>query len=163
MRNHMVTLRERFRHDAGLVEQVDTSAMPATLSGRVAKRSGLAEVYIVLYNNDGTNLIRWESLLRTVAQQAISRPTYRHEKDAKAALRSSVVKSNEAYISMFVYEEDILIPKTAQPPKDRFGNELINLRESAVSSQNIKQFVHVSGVYEYRSERLIRKSSAEFL
>jgi intracellular multiplication protein IcmQ len=162
MRDRLIGIRDRFKKEAHLEEKApERVLMPATLFGRIAKRSGLVEVYIVLYNSDGMNLQKWESILRSVEQHIISRPIYRYEKNARAALHAAVNKPNEAYIAVFIHEEDILAIAPERIPKDRHGIELLTLKDNVVKHQNIFRFVHVSGIYEFKGDKLTWQSAAE--
>lgn len=162
MRNKLVEIRDRFKQDVNL-EDINDSSMAGTLFGRIAKRSGITEVYVLLYNADGTNLAKWENILRTISTHTVSRPIYNLEKNARSALRAAVTKPNEAYISVFIPEEDIMPTQSGRIAHDRYGHEILNLKEGAIKAENIHQFIHVSGRYDYDNNKLVWHSVIDFL
>jgi intracellular multiplication protein IcmQ len=162
MRNKLVEIRDRFKQDVNL-EDIDETTNSGTLFDRIAKRSGITEVYILLYNADGGNLAKWENILRTISNHTVSRPIYNHEKNARSALRAAATKQNEAYISVFVPEEDILPTQADRKSHDRYGHEILNLKEGAIKADNIHQFIHVSGRYDYDNNKLVWHSVVDFL
>jgi intracellular multiplication protein IcmQ len=154
-------LRDKFKDDLNL-DEILATGLPATIAKRVAQRSGLVEVFISLYLIQGSQINKWESLLYNITDRAITRPIYANEADAKAALRGAVNKQTEAYAAAYIKAEDIL-PPGENPPQDRFGHLLLTIRENAVTRDNITRLVHISGVYEYEHDKLIRQSSVDFL
>lgn len=163
MRTKLIEIRERFKQEALLEAESDQSIMPSTLFGRIAKRSGVAEVYVLLYCADGNNIYKWENVLRSVASHVVSRPIYKQEKDAKAALRAASNKLNEGYVSIFIHEEDIIPPDQERSQIDRYGHEIINVKDGVVRREIIHRFVHISGIYEFKGDKLIWQSAADFL
>ncbi len=95
---------------------------------------------------------KWEILLNSIETQAINRPAYINEEFARAELRSASQKFNEAYVSIFVKETDIL---TSANLVDRHGNQLVTLKDGAIKKENIFHFVHKSGQYEFENNKLI--------
>lgn len=163
MLKKLTEVRERLKRDTHLVESNSGQGMPTTLYGRVAQRSGLVEAYILLYNADGNNIPKWESALQMINKFIVSRPIYRHENEVKAALRAATNKMNEGYAVVFIHEEDIIKPSSDQCPHDRYGNELLVLREGAVKRENITRFVHKTGNYKYEDDKLEWASAVEFI
>lgn len=164
MRNRLIEIRDKFKHEALLDENTDeNNLVPATLFGRIAKRTGIAEVFVLIYSADGINIHKWENILRSISKHTISRPIYRSEQDAKKALRAASNKLNEAYVSVFIHEDDIIPPKPDKIPHDRYGTEILNIKEGIIHLENIHHFVHASGVYEFRKDMLVRLGTAEFI
>ena len=63
---------------------------------------------------------------------------------------------NEAYVVMHVAREAILTTPMDKTPKDRFGTELLTLKNKALALENMIRFVHATGVYRYKKGRLIK-------
>src|ERR1700722_13594354 len=108
IRNKLIEIRDQFEVETGLSEEDSSSASHATLFSNMAKRHGMMEVFILLYNADGSSIPKWENILRSISSQIISRPVYRREADAKSALRVASNRMNEAYVSVFIKEDQIL-------------------------------------------------------
>jgi intracellular multiplication protein IcmQ len=158
----LTEIRDRFKEDLalGIVEE---TGLPASLANRIAQRQGLIEIFVVLYNADGSNMYKWEATINSIRSQSINRPIYRDENLAKAALRGAINKQNEAYIAAFINEENIMPLPKEKRPHDRWDNELIVLNEAAIQPQNITRFIHVSGTYEIQFGKLVRQGTADFL
>lgn len=128
------------------------------LANRVALRAGQIEVFIALYSSDGFNMFSWERILVNLPSQMISRSIYAKEDDVKEMIRSKANKINEAYVSVFINQSDIM---TLQPDKmlfDKLGKPLLSLKDKSMSLKNINRFVHLSGEYQYSNGRLVKKS-----
>lgn len=164
-RKRLIEIRDEFKRDAHLEKYLtnEDQDIPKTLAARIAKRTGLVEVFVLLYNADGKDLYRWEQILNSIQGYIVSRPVYRFEKDVKAALRAAVNKSNEAYIAAFINEHEILEMSPEKTPRDRAGIDLLTLRDGAIKKDHITRFIHQTGVYEFENEKLIRHSPAEFI
>lgn len=155
IRNKLIEIRNQFEKETGLTEENVSSASRATLFGNMAKRHGMVEVFILLYNADGNSIPKWENLLRSISSQIVSRPVYRLEADAKSALRAATNRMNEAYVSVFIQEDEILPSQLARAPHDRHGHEILSVKEGAIQCENIDQFIHSSGQYDFKNNKLI--------
>ena len=134
------------------------------LAGRMAKRTGLKEVFVSIYNADGRNLKKWEHLLANISTQVISRPVYFEEKYAREVIRAKVNKKSEAYIAVYIPSEDILKPAGAKNAMtDRMGHELVQLKDDAIKHGTITRFMHISGNYAYRDGHLVREGDVDFM
>lgn len=124
---------------------------PTEMRDYIKQHSGLIEVYISLYSAEGNNLRKWESILISLPKQVISRPIYKREKDLKETLAVKTTAINDAYAVAYISEIDILKPSFRDKvPVDRFGHELLLLKENSLKTDNITKFVHVTGEYTYR-------------
>lgn len=139
------------------VVTVNSNKAPNLLD-RVAARSGQKEVFISLYAAGGDNMQVWERLLGNLPKQVISRPIYANEEDVRELIRFKANNINEAYISVFVKNEDILQVPSDKIPKDRFGKALLMLKDKSIALENISRFVHTFGVYTYNKGRLIKNT-----
>lgn len=156
-------LREfRFRLRASLQIDDPDASKGKDLADRIADRAGQTEVYVYLYNADGQNLEKWSKLVATLRMQAVSRPVYSRENDIQELIRSKPNKNNEAYVAVYVSKEDIVTPKESSP-KDKFGNDLLLLKDKAVKVENISRFMHVTGEYAFEAGQLIRKGDIQYM
>ncbi|MGQ3888111.1 Dot/Icm secretion system protein IcmQ [Legionella sp. CNM-1927-20] len=113
------------------------------------------EVFISLYTTDGSNIQAWERIILNLPRQMISRPIYANEEDVKNLIKSKENKLNEGYIAIFVDKNSILNLPPDKMPRDRFGKQLLTLRDRSLDLNNIDYFVHLSGTYRYQRGRLI--------
>ncbi len=119
-------------------------------------------VYVSIYMTDGMNISKWEKFLTTLSSNFSSRPIYKSEEDIRQVLRTKDNKTNDAYIVAHIKIQDILAPNTPLPPTDKYGHELLVLRQGAIHPHNISQFSHVTGRYIFQDGRLIRQGDQEY-
>ena len=148
------------------VEQVnssgeDKSKITSHLANRIALRTGQQEISILLYSSDGANLQSWERIVANLPRQMISRPIYANEDDVKAAIRVKENKLNEAYVSSYVSQTDILQMPADKAPIDKLGKPLLTLKDKSISLDNINYFVHSSGTYRLARGRLVKNLIVE--
>lgn len=120
--------------------------------------AGQKEIFIALYCAEGNSLSGWEKILSNLPQHMISRAIYVNELEVEQLIRSRPNKINEAYISAYIKETDILVLPKEKVPKDKFGKELIVLKDKVLQIENMHRFVHLSGRYRYTKGRLIKIS-----
>jgi intracellular multiplication protein IcmQ len=126
------------------------------LLNRVALRAGQQEVFVSLYSSEGSVLQSWEPIVANLPKQMVSRPIYADEEDIKALIKTKEKKNNEAYVSMYIAQSDILILPSDRTPMDKLGKSLLILKDKSLSLDNINRFVHQSGVYRYVNGKLIK-------
>ncbi len=123
----------------------------------VKQRSGLVEVYISVYCTEGRSIPRWENVLSNLPRQVVGRPIYKREKDVKDILQIKENPINDGYIIAYITEMDILKPSFKEKVAvDRFGHELIRLKDNVLKPENITKLVHLTGDYSYRNGRLTK-------
>jgi intracellular multiplication protein IcmQ len=138
----------------------DNSKITSNLANRVAIRSGQQEVFIALYSSDGSNIQSWERIVVNLPKQMVSRPIYANEEDVTQAVRGKENKINEAYVSIYVSQTDVL-SMGDKTPTDKQGKPLLTLKDKSLILSNINRFVHISGVYYYSHGRLVKESHQE--
>ena len=121
---------------------------------RMALHGGQIKVFVSLYSSDGTNLQSWERILMNLPRQMISRPIYESEEDVKALIRIKENKDNEAYVSIYVNQSDILPVSPDKVPVDKLGRPLLLLKDRSLQLENIDHFIHKVTCYEYARGRL---------
>lgn len=153
--NNLREIRETFVNDADSAGQ-EKAKMAAHLANRVALRAGQQEIFIALYSSEGNNLQSWERILVNLPKQIISRPIYANEDDLKELIRSKERKVNEAYVSIYISQNDILQPTSDRIPVDKLGKPLLSLKNKSLNLDNINRFVHQSGTYSFLYGRLVK-------
>lgn len=126
------------------------------IANRIALRSGQQEVFISLYSADGLNIQSWERIVANLPNQIISRPIYADEEDIKAVLRIKEHKQNEAYVAIYINQSDIISLSSDKASVDKLGKSLLALKTKIIKLDNISRFVHMSGVYRLKHNRLVK-------
>lgn len=139
--------RDRFQRELGLDELLKSQERSA--EDVAVADLNFTEVYISLYQSEGANMQKWASVVGSLVGHSISRPVYKNEDDIQSAIRAKEYKLNDGYVAARVRNNLILKPYGDKQPLDRFGRELLILREDAVQLENILYFVHVSGRYMF--------------
>lgn len=150
-------IREKFANQLSAPEQ-EKAKLATHLANRVALRSGQQEIFIALYSSDGSKLTSWERIVANLPKQIISRPIYADEKDLKDIIKTKENKVNEAYVSMYINQNDILPPARDKTPVDKLGKPLLSLKNKSLNLENVNFFVHESGIYTFSHGRLIKKT-----
>ncbi|MCW5589612.1 MAG: Dot/Icm secretion system protein IcmQ [Legionellales bacterium] len=124
-------------------------------------RAGMKIVYVSLYQADGNNFNKWQALLTNITRLSIGRPVYESERDIQAVIRAKAEPRRDAYVALYVREEDIIPPLGGIHPRDRSGNQLLTIREGAIKPENIHEFIHNNGVtvthYKFEKNKLCPK------
>lgn len=133
----------------------DTNETSTEMSDRLALRANMIKVYVALYANDGGTLDSWERVILNLSSHLTSRPIYTNEDDVKALIRSKPNPVNDSYASFYINPEHII----PQPPEktltDKLGKPLTILKHDAISLHNLDSFVHQTGVFIWKNNRLI--------
>lgn len=145
-------LADEIANTAGKQKSALKSANKALL------REGLQEIFVTLYSTDGSSLQSWERILANLPKQMISRPIYAEEINVKNLIKSKENKMNEAYVAIFINQEDILSLPLDKVAIDKLGKPMMTLKDRALTIENISRFVHLSGTYSYSKGRLIKDS-----
>lgn len=145
--------RDRFQRELGLERLLKVEETEEAVD-EVDQQ--FVEVYISLYQSEGANMQKWASVIGTLAGHSVSRPVYKKEEDIQTAIRAKEYKLNDGYVAVRVKTDCILKPYGDKPPLDRFGRELLVLREDAVQLSNVLYFVHQSGRYTFERGVLVK-------
>jgi len=152
-------LRTKITADPQLLQILGEDSAHSPQTHSVA--GNILQVYIALYQADGSNFVKWAQVLTAIAALSISRPIYKNERDIKACMRAIEKKQNHAYVAIAIKPDDILSNMNS-PPRDKNGYELLMVQERAILAENILEFVHVSGRYTFENGTLIRKGNVDF-
>ena len=152
-------IREKFFTQLNSIQE--TKGGSKNVANRIALRTGQQEVFIALYSTDGSNMHSWERILVNLPRQMISRPIYAEEKDVKDIIKTKENKINEAYVSIYVSQNDLLVTSPDKTPLDKLGKPLLSLKDKALNLENIHCFVHMSGSYKFQYGRLVKANTVE--
>lgn len=103
---------------------------------------GFIQVYILLYQHEGTKIANWEHAIRAISKHNVNRPTYREEKNVQEVVRAKTDPERYGYAIVNIKEDDILPQETKK--FDIFNRELLVLKENAVKNFSIVGFVHAN-------------------
>lgn len=134
---------------------LDQMAEGEITSGPTVRQAppGYKMVYISLFQAESNNLIKWQSAIKGLEKYSVSRPVYAEEDHVRALIRNRLDPTKEGYIVAFVKETDIVKPYLGKKLQDRYGHELVTLREAAVDLNHVIEFVHDNKHYHYSRER----------
>lgn len=147
---------------AGLLsDSAPNMQVASNLTNRVAARVGQVELFIGLYCSDGFNVFSWERIVVNLPDQMVSRPVYAHEEDIKEMIRGKSNKINEAYISAFVDTDAIIHLPPEKTLYDKLNKPMVSLKDGAVRLDNLHRFVHLTGIYDFGSGRLVKQTASK--
>lgn len=155
--------RERLKNELELpsaVQSLESTHPHAHLSKQQTAQNH--RVFILLYCSEGNNLKQWENVINSLESHSMTRPIYKNETDIQTVIRNKSNKQNDAYIALNISENDISPHFTTKISVDRYGNELIVLREGAIKLENIAHFMHISGYYIFQDGKLIHIDNSIF-
>lgn len=118
-------------------------------------KPGYETLYVVLFQVDSDNMLRWEIVLKAIKTVHTGRPIF---KDEAAARQATVEQGNlkMGYAAVWVSETDIISTQSALAMKDAFGNQIVILQPNALQASNIRYFVHGNGrKYDYIDYKLV--------
>ncbi len=151
-------IKELRQEANALVEEIAGSENVGAV-GAASKSTGFINIFVSLYQADAKNLMMWARTLKRINEFSTSRPVYRNEDSIKQLIRARPDPTKEGYAIVHVKETDLIKPYSGKQLADRFGNELLTIREGAIKSENISKFVHGVNVYKYENGELTLESS----
>jgi len=151
----LIDIREKF------VSQLQTSdsdkeKTASDASKLLALHSNHQEIFVSLYSADGMNIRSWERILFNLPKQMVYRSIYTVEDDVKELIKTKPNKNNEAYVSIYINPNDILMRPQDKIPLDKLGKPLLSLKDNSIDLDNINHFVHNSGTFRLFHGRLIK-------
>lgn len=148
-------LRDEFELGVGL-DQIKRDQLGYLSSADVDESA--MNVYISLYQSQGSNLHKWQEVLASLVRYSMGRPIYKDESDVKAATHLADRNPNNAYVVIKVSPSAVLLDSMEQPRLDRDGRKLIMLREGAIALHNIVRLVHTTGQYKLVGNFLVKQT-----
>lgn len=135
-----------------------STAPDVTQKAVMQVKEGHAKVFISMYQMEGNNLQKWYVTLKSLDEYSISRPVYREEEHIRAMVRAKPDAQREAYVAIFVKNENIINLPPGRIATDKLGNELLTLKTGAVKLDNIIEFVHGEQRYQINETGLVLKT-----
>lgn len=113
-------------------------------------------IYILLFQNQGYNIKRWEQLLRSLELAIIGRPIYIEEDNVQHVISRKIDNTNNAYAVAKVSKNDILLSTQDSELRrqDCYGYDLLTLEQGCLKSDHILGFVYQDLVYRWHNSRL---------
>jgi Dot/Icm secretion system protein IcmQ len=124
-----------------LEDDQDAFSSSSAFPNLPSHKEGYRRMYVAVYQTEGERMDRWLHLVKNLPNFAISRPVYSEEDHVEELIRAKHGR-NDAYVILWVKEQDILTPLGGALPFDRFQHELYTLRPSGVKLENLIEFVH---------------------
>ncbi len=146
-------IRDEFIENSGLKPKDEASHIK---KDPFALKDNQIEVFVALYNAQGGDINQWAKVVMNVSKLSISRPIYSTEKAVREMMRSSAHIANEGYVSAHINKSDILPAPEDRAPRDKLGNILLLLKETAITPQCVRKFYHKSGIYTLKKGELER-------
>jgi intracellular multiplication protein IcmQ len=112
-------------------------------------------VFISIYCSDGSNLSAWERVISNLPKQYISRPIYLREQDAQKMAKSRPIVINEGYVAVYVDKNAIFETGSDMVMQDKFGNQLLSLKDRAIDLKKVSFFWNSSKQYSLKEQALI--------
>lgn len=134
---------------ADLLQKITDEATPPALINQDEP-----DVFVALYQVDGTNMEKWAYALSTIAFQGVFRPIYSKEEDICKMIQTKENRNNEGYAVITIQASAIVY--TAKENLDKLGNTLIHVKPGSLQSKNVKRFVHLSGQYLWQNNSLVK-------
>ncbi len=122
------------------------------------EKTGYCQVFVSLYQAEGSNLQKWHHLLKTLTEYSISRPVYRDESYIQKMMRAKENIQREAYVSVWIKPGDIIELPGARVAMDRLGQEMLTLKAGAIKPENIIAFAHCQKLYDVCEQGLVLKA-----
>ena len=147
--------RDEFASHIGSLDTIKADTAARLLDSKERHRNQ-KKVCVALYSSNGKNLQSWEWIVTNLPRQMISRPIYAEEADVKAIIKTKENTVNEAYVIIYIDENDILHVNDDKIPLDKLGKSRLLLKDGALKLSNITSFVHQSDTYEFSQGRLVK-------
>lgn len=148
LRNILKQLQELHMQVTHEFTEVDEEEREEAITNNLQQRQALAEeregyqrAYITLYQAYSDQLDRWFTAIKMLDKYSASRAAYHSVQDVENMIRQKQSKC-DAYVIVWVKETDILPVGEAGVLKDRWGYELMTLKEGSFSLKNVIEFVH---------------------
>lgn len=137
-----------------LAQEIQATALLETSDEKL----GHLKVYVSIYQSDPHNLVKWQNTLRSIKEYSITRPVYRDESHIQEMIRAKQASPNEAYVTIYIKEGDLIPPYAGKKIQDKFGHELLTVRDGSLLPENIVEFVHLGKKYAFKEGKLVLKS-----
>lgn len=157
LRNTLKPLKEIREQAIALKKEATMTVAEKQIALRTLEEDEML-VYISIFQSEGHNLRKWELQLSSLRSHLLGRPVYEKEEDVVKVIRQKLVKISEAFVVVAVKKADIQSFAYQAERVDRFGNPLLTLKDTAVKSENIFEFVHQDQRYFFINHKLVPAS-----
>lgn len=154
---NITKIRDDLVEKVGAPTPVEMHAQ-AQAAKQSALRTNQQEVFVSLYSSKGTDMSAWERIVTNLPRQMVSRPIYADEKDVQSSIKHKEHQINEAYVAIFIDKSAVLELSEEKTSHDKLGNKLLSLKDKSLNLDSISRFVHLTGIYQLESGRLLKKS-----
>lgn len=157
IRKRLLALRALIQTELTVVQSVtgDDQSHDGLLQAEgVWSQKGYEIIYLALYQMQGHKIELWVNALANLKEYCVTRPAYKQESHVRELVDSKRSR-NEAYVKVWVKTEDI----TSAVAVDRFGHEVVTIREGSARPEHIIEFVHDHERYSFRENQLVLKKS----
>ena len=126
--------------DSGAEKKVSVKILPA----------GYVKIFIMLHQNDGERLMSWNASILSLTSSVLGRAVYAKESEAVKAMSHKEYKEKEGYVELWVSRDVIIDLPDEKSIFDKDGQKILSLKQKAITTENIKYFVHASdNKYEF--------------
>lgn len=139
-----------------LEDEQDAFASSSSLPEIPLQKEDYRRMYVAVYQTEGERMDRWLYLVKNLPSFSISRPVYGEEAHAEELMRAKRGR-NDAYVILWVKEQDILSPLSGALPFDRFHHALYTLKPTGVKLENLIEFVHDGKRYFFHKGQFVLK------
>jgi len=154
LRNAIKPLKEIREEAIALKKEATITVADQQIALRALEEDEML-VSISVFQSEGDNLRKWELQLSSLRSHLLGRPVYKKEEDVKKVIRQKLMQISEAFVTVAVKKSDTQDFAFQAERVDRFGNPLLTLKDTAVKSENIFEFVHQGKRYFFRGGKLI--------
>jgi intracellular multiplication protein IcmQ len=158
-------LRTTYKKLAALYEKADSLSKQLESDQKLLNKDawkeeqGYIKVYVSLYQSDPYNLQKWQNTLKNIREYSVNRPIYLAEEHVQEMIRSKQASPNEGYVIIYIKKNDIIPAYAGKMVEDKWGHELLTLRDNSLSPNNIIEFVHQGRRYSFQEGELLLKIS----
>lgn len=158
-KEELIKLQDQFNQRLELEQGYLSNLGVTNAKKAVDLHTGQMKVYVSIYNTEGNNLEKWAKIILSLIGSVVTRSVYRVEDDVKNFIRSKPIPAKEGYLVVYLGNGAILEPPDNRPPLDRDGHELLLIKDGSIIRDNVLEFVHVSGIYNLKYNRLVPKTT----
>lgn len=137
-----------------LLDQLQGKTAPGAEQVAGESAEGKTIVYVSLFQTDPDSIEKWQKTLRRISEYSLARPIYRKVEHIEEMIRSRPDPRKEAYVEVFVSDDDIISGYAGKMAQDQMGNDLVTVKEGAVKPGNIKLFIHGDASYTFNEDKL---------
>lgn len=119
------------------------------------------KLYILLYQSQGTSMVKWAEALKMLKISSVGRPIYVDEAHVIHALRERGGIGQEGYVCIWAKRSEMVDLPDNLAQHDKWGHALVALKDvNMIDASRIIEFVHASGNrYRFKGGKLSLKDA----